>query len=207
MSVGRIYQRLRDPWIGGRSARKELQQHSQIFTAVLSIWLVSVGVAVWMAIGEPPWWLAGASIVVLWAVGGFAFSVLGLPPLVLPFALIWYLLPWNRSKIDDWDTEDRWEAEYEQREKLTEELKETGVLPEDYELAPKKREDFPAYLNRTALRLPPLPIRTAGIILIVALFVAGRPLLATLYTIMAVGWPLVEGLGWIAQQWWRWRGS
>ena len=201
---------LRSRWLGALGACRSTDPGDRISLSLIAIWLACVPIAVWMAAGEPPLWLAYLVIVTLWGVGLFFFLILGLPPLTVPFALIWYAFPRNRTKAGEWiDPSDEWQSEYEDLARRMNESKDAGSLPEDYELppiGPDDIRDFRARLMSDGPTVPALrPIAAiAAVVLIIALYADGRPVLATLYVIMLVGWPLAEGIHWLLL---RWRGA
>jgi hypothetical protein len=177
----------------------EADMGGRVGFSVLSLWLLCVGVAVWMAIGQPSGWLTYPATAVLWTVGGFYFVILGIPILILPFYALWMVIHPNRDESEferEFDRER--EKLYEERAKKADELKEQGVLDEDFEMPPKHRPKFSRYPKSN---LPPLPIQSAGVILIVALFLSGRLILASVYLIPAVAWLTLEGLFWLLQAW------
>ena len=174
------------------------------------LWLACVPVAVWMAAGAPPPWLAGTAIAALWVFAMLNLLTIGLAPLVTPFFLLWLAIPGNMKKAENWkDPQEEWEEGYEELKSREEELKAQGILPADEELPPKKREDWPDYIARAMPDSPYLPAlrlirRIAGLILFVALIVAGRPVLAAVFAFPALGWLALEAFEWAMI---RWRGA
>ena len=193
-SLRELCQRLWRPWSASRSDRDSADA---VALAVFAIWLSCVPITVWMAAGDPPWSLALLAVAVLWVLGSLYFFILGLAPLAVPVFRIWQAVPQNRDKSDELpDPSDEWEANYEDRVKWTEKMKNKGVLREDYELPPKERGDFQDTLNRATPDRPQmrLAVKIAGVILIVALIVSDQPLLATFYAFPSLGWLALEGL-------------
>lgn len=180
--------RLWRPWSADPAEREGAEFTA---TALFALWLASIPVAAWMAIGNPPGVLAGAAGVLLWALGSLYLFVLGLPPLAAHAFRRGLANPQALSEggkqaapVADW------EAGYDASVTRVEELKAKGALPQDYELAPRQGGAFANDVNRAATDRPTLRMiaKIAGLILIVALIVGKQPLLATFYALPPLGW-------------------
>lgn len=183
--------RLWRPWSADPSERKSADVAAH---AVFTVWLACVPISIWIAAGEPPWWLAGLTLAVLLVLGCVYFFVIGLPSLATPLFHVWQATPQEGDAANDGP--DEWQATYEERAKWTEKMKAKGVLREDYQLPPKERGDFQEQLDRWIPGRPALnrTAKIAGGVLIVALILGDHPLLATLYAFPSLGWLAMDGL-------------
>ena len=190
-----ISRRLWRPW---SADREERQTSEAVAWAVHALWLASVPVAVWMAIGDPPGLLAGAAATLLWILGLLYFYCVELPLLMLRLALVWMAGASRRPSVDvPPESREQQDAGRDRRRNLFEQLKALQVLPPDHELPPHSDDDLPAYVARTASHRPSMHLaaKMAGVTLIAALVVGQQPLLATFLAVPSVGWFVVEWLG------------
>ena len=190
-----ISRRLWRPWSADREERRTSEA---IALAVFALWLASVPVAVWMAIGDPPGLLAGAAATLLWILGLLYFYCIELPLLMLRLALVWVAGAQRWTGVDvPPETAEQRDAGQDRRRTLFEQLKAAGVLPPDHELPPRSDEELPAYIARTATYRPSMhpAAKVAGVTLIAALVVGQQPLLATFLAVPSLGWFAVEWLG------------
>ncbi len=134
--------------------------------------VLSIGVAVWMALGPVPGWIELPALAVLWTVGLLIFAVEGLPFLLLPFHLVWRALRPVPSP----------EAEREARafDAVAEEARESVMARRPFVLEGEGGERFE--VNTRGINILPYWLETLlQIIGGIALLVVGRPVLAFLY--------------------------
>ncbi len=169
----------------------------RIAVSGFALWFLSVGLAVWAALGQPPALLEIAAVALLWTFGLCYFLLLGTPPLILPFYALWLALsPKRRAAEERFGAEmDREMAAMKAEPGPSESEAESG----EFRLASLGRKP---YTPLSECNLPKLhwPLKIAAAALIVALLLDGRVFLAALYLVPPLAWYAFEGSNWVWQR-------
>lgn len=192
-----FYRQLRRFWPAALAASwAESQAADRLVFCSFALWLVCVPIAVWMALGQPPWWLAQPAAVVLWCFGLVFFLLAGLPILALPFYGLWLALGPKKPEKSEFDR--HWEEQFEEELREEKMLRAASAAAGDGSAPTQSAGSFSRYPQS---KLPDLPIRIGGVILLAALIFADRPVLTALYLIPVLGWLGLEASLWLVNAW------